>query len=1301
MTDIFISYSRKDIAFARVLHQSFKENGFETWIDWQDIPPSADWLKEVYTAIEAADTFVFILSGTSTISEICQLEVEHAKKNNKRIIPIVINDVESSEVHPVLATINWIFSRNEDEFQQATESLIIAIQTDFEWVKAHTRLQVRALEWERANHDKSFLLHGTDLRQAEDWIAVAEEKAPEPTLLQTRYLQSSRQEADKRQRRLLVAVGTALVITIILGIIAMVNGQRAVASAVNLSTQVVVAQNAESTAQQEAHIRATQQTIAEEQKIIAEDNARRARAGELAAYSLANIEKAYDLAMLLGIESYHTQDIYQARSSLLKLLQFSPPLSKFMHHGNYVKTIAFSPNGKTLASGSENGTIILWDIQSGQPIGDPLHGHTHSVNSVAYSPDGKVLASGSYDHNIILWDVTTGLQVRDPLHRHLDLVQSITFSPDGKTLASGGNDRTIILWDVASGQPIGDPIGGYTGLVLSIAFSPDGKTLASGQMDGDIILWDVTNGKQIGDVLRGHAGSVSGVSFSPDGRMLASGSFDNTVLVWDVTNPASWRRSLLLRGHTSLVNSIAFSPDGTKLASGSSDNTIILWDAVSGQPIGDPLRGHASNVSSVAFSSDGKVLASGSSDNTIILWDVLNKELWDVTNKESMWGTLRLQGHTGAVVCVAFSPDGNTLATGSTDRSIILWDIASGQKVGTSLGQHSNKVSSLAFSPDGMVLASGSADKTIILWDVTNGLPISEPLLGHDGRVTAVGFSPDGKVLASGDDDKTITLWDVVSRQPIGDPLRGHINTVNSVTFSPDGKVLASGGNDKTIILWDVTSGLQIGEPIQGGYLNSVTFSPDGMTLASGGSSATITLWDVVSRQPIGVPLLGHTRAVNSVAFSPDGHTLASGSADNTIILWDVASKQPIGDPLHMHIDHVNMVAFSPDGKVLASGSTDYTTILWIIDPDSWRDEICKRVGRNLTAREWSTYFIGDEYRKTCPQYPRPPEEPAPTFSLVDGLTAVPTPTPIQQVLPTPSPGPVSTAVTTVSNAPACQSVGQIWERTDDGMTMVCVPAGEFQMGSFESDEDAEDNEKPLYTVTLDADWIDRTEVTVAQFRTFVLETGHWTRAEEEGWGYAFVQEAGYIRVNGANWQWPNGPEGTDASDDHPVVQVNWNDAMAYCAWVGGTLPTEAQWEKAARGTDPQIYPWGNNFDGRKLNYCDANCPNLMNKDWEVDDGYAFTAPVGSYPDGMSPFGALDMAGNVFEWVADWYKDTYYRESPSANPTGPPSGEIRVIRGGTFLYGKWYARVACRNAVEPIGRGDMVGFRCVVPAFWP
>jgi len=289
------------------------------------------------------------------------------------------------------------------------------------------------------------------------------------------------------------------------------------------------------------------------------------------------------------------------------------------------------------------------------------------------------------------------------------------------------------------------------------------------------------------------------------------------------------------------------------------------------------------------------------------------------------------------------------------------------------------------------------------------------------------------------------------------------------------------------------------------------------------------------------------------------------------------------------------------------------------------------------------------------------------------------------------------TAIPVLPTATQTPSIGSTRTHEKDGMVEVFVPAGEFLMGSANSDGDASDGEKPQHTVYLDAYWIDQTEVTNAQFDRFVQATGYQTDAEKVGSGYVLdpTTEKWYD-TSDANWQHPRGP-GSNRSglDNHPVVQVSWNDAQAYCNWVGAQLPTEAQWEKAARGDNGQRYPWGDNdVAGNLLNFADRNL-DVSWADTNVNDGYQFTAPVGSYPEGASPYGALDMAGNVWEWVADWYDETYYQNSPTTKPTGPGNGEYRVLRGGSWDNKAVDVRAANRNWLTPDYRDDGDGFRCV------
>ncbi len=299
---------------------------------------------------------------------------------------------------------------------------------------------------------------------------------------------------------------------------------------------------------------------------------------------------------------------------------------------------------------------------------------------------------------------------------------------------------------------------------------------------------------------------------------------------------------------------------------------------------------------------------------------------------------------------------------------------------------------------------------------------------------------------------------------------------------------------------------------------------------------------------------------------------------------------------------------------------------------------------------------------------------------------------------PEPTPLVVEKVVERVVTATPARGIGSTRTSPADGMVMVYVPAGEFTMGSADSDGDAYSNEKPQHNVYLDAFWIDRTEVTNAMFAKFVAAAGYRTDAEKAGKGWTFnAARKEWEETNGADWQHPRGPGSSISGlEQHPVVLVSWNDAAAYCQWAGRRLPTEAEWEKAARGTDGHKFPRGNqNVAGDLLNFADRN----LDVDWadkNINDGHQFTAPVGSYPKGASPFGALDMAGNVWEWVADWYDETYYRSSPAQNPTGPDTGQYRVLRGGSWGNERRHGRASVRNRGLPEFRYVNIGFRCAL-----
>jgi len=510
-----------------------------------------------------------------------------------------------------------------------------------------------------------------------------------------------------------------------------------------------------------------------------------------------------------------------------------------------ILSIALAPDGKVLASGGADNTIVLWDVASGREI-RVLRGHTGDIHSVAFSPDGKVLASASSDKTIKLWNATSGGEI-GTLNGHTNEVYSVAFSPDGKVLASGSLDHTIKLWDATSGGQLGS-LTGHTANVLCVAFSPDGRMLASGSADKTVKLWDLINGREL-RTLSGHTNGVASVAFSPDGKLVASGSLDRTVILWELGGGHQ------LLGHTQAVFSLAFSPDGKVLFSASFDCTIKLWDVASGREA-RTIAGRADWIESIVYSPDGKVLAAASDDQTVKLWDVASGRQ-----------TRTLLGHTSGVIAVAISPDGTILASGDADHFIKLWDPSTGRELRT-LSGHTSGIWSLAFSPDGKTLASGSTDKTVRLWDVASGQEL-QTLRRHTNDVVSVAFSPDGKMLASASYDKTIKLWDVASGRDLR-TLTGHTNYVYSVAFSPDGNMLASGSTDTTIKLWDISGAREL-RTLTGNtvFVNAVAFSPDGKKLASGSADGTAREWDVLSGKQR-VALVGFHDG-SSLALTPEG----------------------------------------------------------------------------------------------------------------------------------------------------------------------------------------------------------------------------------------------------------------------------------------------------------------------------------------------------------------------------------------------------------------------------------------------
>ncbi|MFE7840332.1 hypothetical protein ACFU53_31060 [Streptomyces sp. NPDC057474] len=695
---------------------------------------------------------------------------------------------------------------------------------------------------------------------------------------------------------------------------------------------------------------------------------------QLAAQSAALLESDTDLASLLAIKAYRTSPTREATRSLYAAAAV-PLERRLTGHAGTVSALVYSPDGKTLASGSFDGTVRLWDPATGRTR-NVLTGRTDEddpdlVRTVAFGPDGRTFAT-SHNDEARLWDLDTGrvrasVAVREPDD---DNMAAVGFDRDGRALAVAEGGQVL---DVATGR-VATTLEGPTGLEMAVAFSPDGRTLATSTRDHTAQLWDLDTGRVL-STLKSSTGVVSSLAFDSEGKILATGTEDGTVHLWDV---ADGKQRTTLTSASSRVESMAFSPDGKTLAAGSYDSTVRLWDLGTGRS-DTTLTGHTSPVMSVVFSPDGNDLVAGNEADRSGGGDV-SVRLWNAgTNRPRA----TLDVPDGDLESVAFSPDGDTLVTSSvrtTDdfseitSTVRLWDTAT-RRTRAVLDEGLTHVGPVLFSPDGRTLALTN-DVRAQLWDVrTRRLRTTLP----SRFVNGMAFSPDGRTLVTVGDG--LVLWDTGTGRPRAELPK--VEDGSQLAFSPTGDVFATtGGQEGEIRLRDASTGrirTRLTEPagratpkgaegdlaLMFRQVESMAFSPDGRTLASANADGKVRLWNIETGDLDATLTVSLTEGPVELAFSPDGRTLAT-AAGSSVRLWDTATRYaratlPGGGAARL--------AFSPDGRTLAVGDYEDRLRLWdaaLPLPAKAITNICRAVHRDLTQQERALYLPDQDSGGVC-----------------------------------------------------------------------------------------------------------------------------------------------------------------------------------------------------------------------------------------------------------------------------------------------------------------------------------------------
>jgi len=992
MAKLFVSYSRKDSAAARKVIEALKKQDHDIWVDWEDIPPASDWMDQIKSGIEGVEAFLFLVSPDSASSGYCTDEINHAEKNKKRIIPVVIRPTRPDETIDIIRKLNWTFMRPEDNFEEGMAKIKTAIELDLDWVQEHNRLQTRALEWHRKK-DSSLLLRGRDLRNARNLVMTATKKDPVPTTLQQTYIHTSNR--DERRRTFLWSITIiAVLIMAFLSYAAITQSQlatkneqsaienqrkaeaNAAKAAVNAKKAIKEKQAAEKAKQDAIDARDAAEAskkLASAQRSAARSQIYQFRPGEL--YT----------STLLAIASWETYPSAEAEEILRANISLLPLPVKQMTHAGRINSIEFNAAGDQFVTAGEDGTICVWQVSNGEKV--YCADSPGSVNDAVFSPHAEIVVTGDDTGIVEIMDVSAqtissplniGSPIRDvEIDKNgkyaaltsddgritlLDLktrkkagfdlnavnIRFARFSPNGLQIATGSKDGFISSWILnQANNSINERK--HKGEVLAIQFSPNNQYLVSGGADGAAVVMDPKTGKTLYHCQ--HNDQIKDIAFAPNSKWFVTVSNDRTVRVWDTATC----NQLLIMSQNNYVQAVSVSANGQWIATTGDDKTVRIWSAVNGAELFQiPLKGKGTTL---GLTKDGKYLVAGDQNGNIYIWDI--------TAIPSPINSLQFNGATTSAL---YSPDGKRIAA-SDDRRVWLLNPISLPTLtttppGNPYGELLANIDEVGFSINGSQLGALTVTNDVAIY---NTLTNNRRTLKTQNTPRAFIFSRDEKQVIVGDSVGGLQLWNAATGQYINTPIT-YDQSITTLTAAAD---LLAVGTGKEIHILNIDTLEEVAQLNTDGTPEILVFSPDGTWLASSNAADQIQIW----KRENGIfsePRSFTKDGAASMAFQPKSNLLAIGAADIAYLIDPVTLKEYARIP---HTGTVSSVSFSADGSTLMTASLKVLQF-WDIAkiPELKSDNLittaCGRLTENINQAQWDLLFETEPFKLLCSDLP-------------------------------------------------------------------------------------------------------------------------------------------------------------------------------------------------------------------------------------------------------------------------------------------------------------------------------------------